>query len=227
MPPEIQNAFAGDAVNAYLAGPPRQVPGFSSLHRMTEMLLAERTPPDGRVLVLGAGGGLELKALAEAQRGWQFDGVDPSSDMLRLAETITAAYRNRVRLHKGDIEVAPNGPFDAATCLLTFHFIPRERRLTTLREIHRRLRGGAPFVVAHISFAQNEPERSHWLARHVAYPEWPTTDAARLQSAVDAMRTRLSIVSPADDEALLRDAGFSDVTLFYAGLSFRGWVAYA
>src|SRR5690606_22826133 len=71
---------------AYLDAPPRLVPGFHSLHRMISMLLAERTPPDGRVLVLGAGGGLELKALAEAHPGWLFDGVDPSGDMLRLAE---------------------------------------------------------------------------------------------------------------------------------------------
>ena len=44
----------------YGAGPPRQVPGFASLHRMVTMLLAERVPANGRVLVLGAGGGLEL-----------------------------------------------------------------------------------------------------------------------------------------------------------------------
>ena len=28
-------------------------------------------------------------------------------------------------------------------------------------------------------------------------------------------------------EASLREAGFSNVSLFYAGLSFRGWVGYA
>ena len=28
-------------------------------------------------------------------------------------------------------------------------------------------------------------------------------------------------------QAILREAGFADVALFYAGLAFRGWVAYA
>jgi hypothetical protein len=50
-----------DAVARYRDGPPKQVPGFADLHRMTDLLVAERTPDDGRVLVLGAGGGLELK----------------------------------------------------------------------------------------------------------------------------------------------------------------------
>ena len=29
------------------------------------------------------------------------------------------------------------------------------------------------------------------------------------------------------DEAILRDAGFTDVTPFYSAFTFRGWVGYA
>jgi len=40
------------------------------------------------------------------------------------------------------------------------------------------------------------------------------------------MAPQLSIFSPEEDEALLHQAGFSKVSLFYSGLSFRGWVGY-
>ncbi len=80
------------------------------------------------------------------------------------------------------------------------------------------------FIVAHLSFPQTEPERATWIARHVAYGG---TDPANAESARHEISTRLSIMSPEDDEAMLRDAGFSNVSLFYAGLSFRGWLAYA
>ena len=163
------SALPGQSVNSYAEGPPRQVPGFFGLHRMTTMLLAERTPSNGRVLVLGAGGGLELNAFAELNSGWSFDGVDPSADMLRLAEQMVAPHAARIRLHQGSIESAPEGPFDGATSLLTFHFIPRDQRLETLKQVRRRLKPGAPFVVAHISFPQTEPDRSTWIARHVAF----------------------------------------------------------
>jgi len=216
--------FNAQTASSYTAGPPRQVPGFADLHRMMSMLLAERTPPNGRVLVLGAGGGLELKALAEAHSGWSFDGVDPSADMLRLAEQTVGSNGARMRLHDGYIDAAPEGPFDAATCLLTLHFVPREQRLPTLKQVRRRLKAGAPFIVAHLSFPQTEPERATWIARHVAYGG---TDPANAESARHEISTRLSIMSPEDDEAMLRDAGFSNVSLFYAGLSFRGWLAYA
>jgi tRNA (cmo5U34)-methyltransferase len=191
---------------------------------MASILLAERTPPNGRLLVLGAGGGLELKALAEAHPHWSFDGVDPSVDMLQLAKQTVEPHSARMHFHQGYIDVAPNGPFDAALCLLTFHFIPRDQRLPTLQQLRRRLVDGAPFVVAHISFAQTEPERSLWIARQVAYAG---TDPANAKSARQAISTRLTILSPEEEEAMLREAGFSKVSLFYAGLSFRGWVAYA
>jgi tRNA (cmo5U34)-methyltransferase len=218
------SCFDAQFASCYTEGPPRQVPGFDGLHRMMSLLLTERTPPNGRVLVLGAGGGLELKALAEAQSGWSFDGVDPSGDMLRLAERTVGSHAARMHLHEGTIDDVPEGPFDAATCVLTLHFVPRDQRLPTLQQVRRRLKPGAPFVVAHISFPQTEPERSLWIARHVAYGG---IDPAHADSARQAIGTRLSIMAPEDDEAMLREAGFVDVSLFYAGLSFKGWVAYA
>lgn len=221
------NAFGTHASSSYAEGPPRQVPGYASLHRMVSMLLAERTPTTGRVLVLGAGGGLELTALAEAHPAWTFDGVDPSADMLELAKQAAGPHIDRIHLHHGYIDAAPDGPFDAATSLLTFHFIPREERLDTLRQLRRRLRSGAPIVLAHISFPQTEPERSQWIARHVAWSAADGTSDAQLEMSRQAIGTRLSILSPDDEEAMLREAGFTGVSLFYAALSFRGWVAYA
>src|SRR5690606_10795755 len=113
----------GRAAAGYLSGPPRLVPGFESLHKMASMLLGERVPEGGRVLVLGAGGGLEMKALGEAHPNWGFDGVDPSAEMLALAREVVGPDEARFGLHHGYIGDAPGGPYDAAICLLTFHFI--------------------------------------------------------------------------------------------------------
>lgn len=222
----MKSAFAGHG-RAYLEGPPRQVPGYASLHRLVEMLLAERVPGDGRVLVLGAGGGMELRALADAQPAWTFDGVDPSADMLELAADTVGPHSDRVRLHRGGIVAAPEGPFDGATCLLVFHFIDRAERAHILAGIRQRLRPGAPLVLMHISFPQSEPERSQWIARHAAYGAPHGTDPTHLAAAREAIGTRLTILAPEDEEAILDQAGFENISLFFAGLSFKGWVCYA
>lgn len=207
------------AVARYVEGAPRNVPGYHAMQRMTTILLAERAPEDARVLVLGAGGGLELKAFADAHSDWAFDGVDPSGEMLQLAQVVLGPLALRVALHQGYIDDAPLGPFDAATCLLTMHFLSVEERRRTAAELHRRLKHGAPFVAAHFSIPQ-DVERAVWLSRFAAYAGIDPDQAA----AIDA---RLSILSPEEDEAILREAGFSNVSLFYAGFTFRGWVGYA
>jgi len=215
------------AAARYAGGPPRIVPGFAHLQRMTTLLLAERVPHDGRVLVLGAGGGLELKVFAEAHPGWRFDGVDPSEEMLKLADATLGSFASRVRMHLGYIDAAPDGPFDAAACLLTMHFIALEERLRTLQEIQRRLKPGAPLVVAHLSFPQSETERALWLTRYAAFAVISGVEPDKAEFARAKIAAALPILAPVQEEAVLREAGFSDVSLFYAGFAFRGWVAYA
>lgn len=215
-----------EAVARYSEGPPRLVPGFADLQRMAMLLLAERSPCDARVLVLGAGGGLELRRFAEAQPGWRFDGVDPSAEMLDLAGRTLGPLAARARLHQGLIDAAPEGPFDAATCLLTLHFVKPEERRRTLTELHRRLRPGAPFVAAHHSFPQGAARKT-WLSRYAAFATSSGVEPSAAENARSMIATRLPILSPEEDETLLREAGFRDVVMFYAGFTFRGWVSYA
>lgn len=216
-----------EAVARYAEGPRRFVPGVEALHRMTAILLAETAPADARILVLGAGGGAELKALAEAQPGWTFVGIDPAAEMLRLAERTVGADIDRMTLVEGYIDDAPAGPFDAAVCLLTLHFLPAPERERTVAAIHARLRPGAPFVAAHASFPQAEGERDRWLDRYAAFPIAMGFDREAALGARAAVAASLNAFGPEQDEAILRAGGFRDVTLFYAAFTWRGWVAYA
>lgn len=214
-----------NAVARYAENPPRLVPGYADMQRMAMLLLAERTPDDGQVLVLGAGGGLELKVFAEAQPGWAFVGVDPSAAMLDLARMTLGDLASRATLHLGFIDTAPEGPFDAAACILTLHFIEREERLRTLREIRRRLKPGAPLVAAHYSIPADEMDT--WMSRFAAFAISSGIEPSQAHAARAGIVEKLAILSPSEDERLLLDAGFRDVRLFYVGFTFRGWVAYA
>jgi tRNA (cmo5U34)-methyltransferase len=211
------------AISTYVEEAPRKVPGLADLHRMTMLLLAEHAPGAGHILIAGAGGGMETRALAEAQPDWRFTGVDPSSAMLDLARRTLAPVADRVELLEGTIDQAPLGPFDGATCILTLHHIERDERLRTLREIWRRLRPGASLVAAEHSAPGPDPER--WMMRSVAFGDRAGIDWAKSSATARIMTERLPLLTPAEEEDLLREAGYSDVALFYAAFSFRGWVA--
>jgi tRNA (cmo5U34)-methyltransferase len=216
-----------EAIANYAEGPPRFVPGFDALHRMTTILLAERAPAAARVLVLGAGGGLELSTLALAQPEWSFVGVDPSQPMLDMARRGLGPLMERVELVHGYIDDAPPGPFDAATCLLTLHFLDAPERLRTARAIHARLKPGAPFVAAHSSFPQDPSSKAVWLARYAAYAVASGADPRQAATARDAIEAHLDMLEPSEDEGILREAGFSDIAMFYAAFTWRGWIARA
>jgi len=174
-----------DNARSYAASGPRPfLPGIDAMHTMTVQLLEETMSTSGHVLVLGAGGGHELRAFSRARPDWQFTAVDPSPQMLTAAPS-------------------------------------------TLSEIHRRLEPGAAFVLVDNCLDFASPEADRGLARYMAY--------ARSQGAPEEMlsslRTELPVKSESIAEAreleLLGQAGFRDVELFYAGLSWRGWVAFA
>lgn len=213
-------------VSGYAERTARIVPGLRDLHRMTGVLMAEHAPVDARILVLGAGGGLELKAFAEMQPGWHFDGVDPSPEMLELARTTMGPMAHQVRLHEGYIDSAPKGPFDGATCLLTLHFLPPAERLRTLQEMHLRLKTGAPIVVAHHSFPSEDPIKDRWLSRNASLAVASGVPVTQAEASIAAIKERLPVLSPAQDVDLLREAGFTNIDLFYCAFTFKGWVAY-
>lgn len=205
----------------------RLVPGLRDLHKMACVLLAERAPAQARVLVLGAGGGVELKAFAEMQPEWRFDGVDPSAEMLQLARTTMGPLGSRVQWHEGYIDSAPSGPFDAATCLLTLHFLPAAERRRTLEAIRTRLKPGAPLVVAHHSFPNHGKEQEKWLVRNAALAIASGVPVAQAEGSIAAFKERLPVLSPEQDIELLREAGFTDIDMFYSAFTFKGWVALA
>ena len=210
-------------------GPPAFVPGHSGLLQATGVLLAERAPPNGQILIVGAGGGLDTRALALAQPGWRFTGVDPAAKMLDLARRVLSDDVNpRVDLIEGGVEAAPEGPFDGATLVLVLGLIPDDgSKLNLLREIHRRLVPGSAFVLVDRCDSADNPKFDRNIDRYIAYATASGVDPETLKSANASHRGNSSMATAARDEALLAEAGFNDIETFYYAINWHGWVAYA
>lgn len=213
------------AIASYAQNAVRNVPGLSDLHRMVMLLLAEQAPEAAHILIVGAGGGMETAALAEAQPTWHFTGVDPSSAMLDLARDVTKPFADRVDLVEGTVDHLSTGPFDGATCLLTFHHLDRDQRLRTLQEIRRRLKPHGRLIIVEHSAPGPDPQR--WMTLSAAFRDRDSLDWPKARATAKTMVAQLPLLTPAEKESLLSEAGFADVTLFYAALSFRGWVTQA
>lgn len=210
-------------------GPPAFTPGHASLMQMIGVLLGETMPEDGTVLVVGAGGGLETRYLAGIEPQWRFVGVDPAGPMLDLARaTAGEVAGNRMTLIEGTVIDAPKGPFDAATCILVLGLVPDDGgKLDLLCQTRGRLRAGAPLILVDQCLDRNAPDFPRRLDRYAAYALRSGVDGevvARARAGVAALD---SMATAHRNEQLLAEAGFASIELFYLGMVWRGWLAYA
>jgi len=209
-------------------GPARFVPGYDVMHRMAAQLIAERAGAHADILVLGAGGGLETRAFAGLQPGWTFCGVDPSAEMLEVGRTVCATVADRVRWTQGFVPDAPEGPFDGAACLLTLHFLTDDgAKLEALQAIRRRLKPGSVFILVDLCLDRTAAGYDALRDRYARFALASGADAGDVDETRDRLQSVLHTVPPERNEALLVEAGFQNIDLFYAGLSWRGWMAYA
>ncbi len=210
-------------------GPPAFTPGHAGLLQMIGVLLAERLPQDGNVLIVGAGGGLETRYLAGALPQCRFVGVDPARPMLDMARTVAGpAAGDRLTLIEGTALDAPPGPFDAATCILVLHVIPDDgTKARTLENVHRRLKRGAPFVLVDQCIDRSAPDFEQRVERYGAYALASGVDARTVAGAKESLRANQCMVASGRNEQLLRDAGFEEAEVFYVGMAWRGWIALA
>lgn len=226
----LANFADPERVKQYVeVGPPAFTPGHSGLLQMIGVLLGEAMPNDGQMLVVGAGGGLETRYLASIEDHWRFVGVDPASAMLDLARAVAGpAAGKRMTLIEGTVSDAPPGPFDAATCVLVLGLVPDDgSKLSTLAEVRRRLKRGAPFVLVDQCIDLSAPDASRRLDRYGEYALRSGVAADTVMKAKAAIAGSTTMVPEWRNKELLDQAGFCDTELFYAGMAWRGWVAYA
>jgi len=214
----------------YDRGPRWFIPGYDASHAMAAVLLRDRIGEVGRILVIGAGGGIELSVFAREASGWSFTGVDPSAEMLSRAKhkIDEAGATERVSLLRGTAEDAPREAFDAATAFLALHFVPDDgARLRALREIHARLKHGAPFLMINGCADTKSPRFAEDQRLNAAFARRNGAPEEIIDAALRMQRENAHVLSPEREEALLAEAGFRDLRLFYVGMWVFGWIASA
>ena len=208
----------------------KTIPGIEGSNRLLRAAFEAKVAPGGRILIVGAGGGREIGILGESPHSFQFVGVDPSVNMLAMAQEIIdeRGFTDRARLHHGKIDVLPveEEKYDGAILAFVMHFVPDKEgeggKSALLNDIRARLKDGAPLFVSDISFDHDEFEgmKSTFMAQTALIG----MEAATAERLVTSVFPNLPIISPARFRELATSSGFPTVIPLYRALWYTSWV---
>ncbi len=211
--------------NSFQAFQSAVVPGIEGLHRSMRAIFDVVLQDEASVLVVGAGGGRELETLGASPRSYRMVGVDPSPEMLALAQLSVRNHglMQRTTLHEGLLDDLPPAElFDAATSFFVMHFLRDDgAKRHFLETVRKRLPEGAPYLHIDVCFDSLDSfERLRPV--YAAHAELNGLDPQKASE----VSTRVGTMPVISEEALeqrFRETGFGVVAPFFRGLWYTGW----
>jgi tRNA (cmo5U34)-methyltransferase len=207
----------------------KAIPGYESLHGMTQSLLQTSLNPSASV---GSGTGMELVNYSKPNPEWLLTGVDPASEMMAIAqvEITDRGLQERVNLHTGYVNSLPKTEqMDAATLMLVMHFLADDgAKLQLLKDIAQRLKPGAKLILADLYGDQSVSYFSLFTKAWQDFYFSQLDDETRIKAEANfqtSIRNSIYFVTEARIIELLQAAGFSQINKFYNAFLFGGWIA--
>ena len=203
----------------------QQIPGYSSLARLSVSLLAgypALQPPGSQVLVVGCGTGAELREAQSIRPDWALTGVDPAASMLDEARRRLGGSAEQVRWVDSRVEdLAGEASYGAAIAVLVLQELPDDgSKLAFLSALARLLQPGAPLVLVDVLAGSGGLASGTSQQFQAALKRFQGEGHAEATAAP----TPLHLVGEARRSALLAAAGFSDPLRFYQALQVEGVV---
>ena len=102
---------------------------YEEIFNLTYCCLKANVDEKAKILIVGAGSGMEISLFSPLSPKWELTGVDPSGDMLNIAQKKINDNKleNEIKLIRGYVEKLEKAEiFDGATCILVMHFLDEE-----------------------------------------------------------------------------------------------------
>ncbi len=205
------------------------LPGYEAMHTMALACLRSRLPATANLLVVGAGTGMELIRFGKANLQWQMLGLDPSVNMLAIAQEKIEqqGFSERIKLFQGYTQDLLTTPlYDAATCILVMHFVPDDAgKLALLQSIAQRLHPSAVLILVDVFGEKGSHELNQMIPILKAF--WEEMGMPQ-EKSLELLETFNKAIYPIPETRvleLLQQAGFGNAMRFYTGLWVGGWMA--
>jgi tRNA (cmo5U34)-methyltransferase len=217
------------ATNEYDTMIQMALPGYEVMHNMALSVLKANIREKANLLIVGAGSGMELVKFAQGNSQWQMLGVDPSSNMLSIAQNKIEEYglSERIKLFTGYTHALDTTSlYDAATCILVMHFLSDDgSKLALLQNIAQRLKSSGTFILVDIFGEKGTQEFERMISIIKVYWEQMGITPEKRMEGLETIKKGVFPIPEIRVVELLQQAGFGNILRFYTGLWVGGWVA--
>ncbi|MDD4651622.1 MAG: class I SAM-dependent methyltransferase [Methanothrix sp.] len=204
---------------------------YEEMFKLTHCYLRAILPRQAKILVVGAGTGMEILEFAPLNPGWSFIGVDPSADMLAFARKKFSEKNlaGEIELKKGYVDdLKEEEVFDAATCILVMHFLRDDgSKLELLERISKHMKPGAPFILID---GFGEPASKDFEEISVAWKNYPIISGVPGETVEqifkEVIMKTVQFVPESRIMELLETAGFIRVSKYFSGFLYGSWIGY-
>lgn len=205
--------------------------GYDACHELTACMLASTLGDNSKanVLIVGAGTGQEMLTMGPLEPAWHFTAVDPAAPMVELARdrVAGAGLEGRTDFVLGTVADLPDTTrYDAATLIGVLHHLPGDQaKRDILRDIARRLKPGAPFVLA----GNRRRYAEHPLLLKAWRQRWRLNGSSAAEVEAKIAKILQGADPPASEQViadLLAEAGFGQPHLFFSSLFWGAWIAF-
>ncbi|HEY3272929.1 MAG TPA: class I SAM-dependent methyltransferase [Methanocella sp.] len=202
---------------------------YEPMFTMAYACLRSLARDDARLLIAGAGTGMEICTFGPHSPGWNMTGVDPSGEMLAIAQKKIDEEQlaNPINLFKGYVHDLPETTdYDAATCILVMHFLPDDgSKLRLLESISRRLKSGSPFILVDGFGMKDSDSFNRTVSAWKTFAKTQGADPQLVEEGFSGqILKRLQFVPEERIVTLLEEAGFEKPSRFYTGFLYGGWM---
>jgi tRNA (cmo5U34)-methyltransferase len=214
--------FTGEQATHYNDRITRLVPGYELLHQLTNAQLKATLNDNAHILVVGAGTGKEILALAALNPTWQFTAQDTSSDMLAIAKQKFEEHgiTKRVNVIEGELDKLSTKA-DAALCLLVLHFLADDgSKKQLLKNIKANLNKGANLFISDLMKPETDFERE---AQITVCANLGLSDAGQAYTAQN-LESEFYPLDRMRFSELLNECKYGIPKLYFKALGFSGYV---
>jgi len=204
---------------------------YEEIFKISHCCLRANLKKHARVLIIGAGTGMEILEFAPLNPDWSFCGIDPSADMLAIAKEkiLEKNLTNKIEFKKGYVtDLKDEEAFDGATCILVMHFLKDDgNKLALLESISKHLKHGAPLVLID---GFGKPGSLEFEKVKTAWKNYPVISGVPEEKVEKAFNETIMKMVQFIPESrildLMKEAGFTNVFKYYTGFLYGGWVGY-